>query len=493
MKKYIHLLFILIMIFVLTSCSNKNDDPEYYNDLGEHQEILTVVLSPDYAPYEFISDVTKTGYKKYAGADVEVAKFIAKELGYKLKINSADFNLCPTEVNGGKADISISGFSWTPSRAENYELSKTYFAEGDGKQQLLINKDNLTKFSSINDLNNPSIKVAAQGGSLQDELVDAYLPNATKENFDSIDEALQYLKNGKYDAIALSEHTIEISCAGNENFTIVPEDFPTPEAGMVVLAKKGNTELISKINTVIDKIVEQNLYATWIEEAKEFAKENYFDGASNIFKIITTYMPTLLKGLGITLLLSLLTVVFGAILGFFICTLTLSKNKLVKFIGQTYIEVIRGIPLLLQLFVIYLALPSTVSKFFAATLALVINSGAYVSEIIRGGILAVDKGQTEAARSLGLNKTQTMFKIVLPQAIKNILPSIGNEYVTVIKETSLASSFYLGELMTAQALIGAATYLYLEAYIVVAIFYFITTFTISKLIKLLEGAMNAND
>ena len=213
----------------------------------------------------------------------------------------------------------------------------------------------------------------------------------------------------------------------------------------------------------------------------------------NVYKIITEYFSLIIKGLGMTLLLSLLTVVFGAILGLLICLMTMSKNKIIKYIGTAYVEVIRGVPLLLQLFVIYLAMPNTISKFISATLALIINSGAYVSEIFRAGIQAVDKGQTEAARSLGMNKTQTMFRIILPQAVKNILPAVGNEYVTVIKETSLASSFYLGELMTVQSLIGTATYLYLDAYIVVAIFYFVSTFTLSKLIKMLERRLGASD
>ena len=213
----------------------------------------------------------------------------------------------------------------------------------------------------------------------------------------------------------------------------------------------------------------------------------------NVYKIIKEYFPLIIEGLGMTLLLSLLTVVLGAVVGFLVCLMTMSKNKVVKFVGTAYVEIIRGVPLLLQLFVIYLAMPNSVSKFVSATIALVINSGAYVAEIIRAGIQAVDKGQTEAARSLGLNRMQTMIKVVLPQAIKNILPAIGNEYVTVIKETSLASSFYLGELMTVQHKIGTATYLYLDAYIVVAIFYFISTFTLSKLIKMLERRLDASD
>lgn len=275
MKKMFKLFIFVITLVLcvgLTAC--KNDDPEFYNDLGDKdQEVLTVVLSPDYAPYEFIADITKSGYMQYGGADVEVAKFIAKELGMKLKITSAAFDLCPSEVNAGKADLSISGFSWTPKRAENYELSKTYFAEGDGKQQILILKENADKFKSLADLNKADVKVAAQGGSLQDELVDAYLPNATKENFENIDQAVQLLISGKYDAIALSEHTVDVRVSVNDNLQALAEDFPVPEAGLVILAKKGNTELMAKVNAAIDKIIAENLYAKWMEEAKKLASE----------------------------------------------------------------------------------------------------------------------------------------------------------------------------------------------------------------------------
>ena len=195
----------------------------------------------------------------------------------KLKITSANFDLCPSEVNAGKADLSISGFSWTPARAENYELSDTYFAEGDGLQQVLILKENAEKFKSLEDLNKAEVKVAAQGGSLQDELVDSYLPNATKENFDNIDQAVQLLISGKYDAIALSEHTVDVRVQANDKLQALAENFPVQEAGLVVLAKKGNTELMAKVNAAIAKIVEQNLYAKWMEEAKELAKSKGLD------------------------------------------------------------------------------------------------------------------------------------------------------------------------------------------------------------------------
>lgn len=213
----------------------------------------------------------------------------------------------------------------------------------------------------------------------------------------------------------------------------------------------------------------------------------------NIIDIIIEYYPLLLKGLGITAILSLITVIFGAVIGAVISLMTMSKNKVLKVIGNIYVEVIRGVPLLLQLLIIYIALPSNVGKFIAAAIALIINSGAYVAEIIRAGIQAVDKGQMDAAISLGMSKTQAMIKVVLPQAVKNILPAIGNEYVTVIKETSLASTFYIGDLMTAQKYIGTDTYLFLESYIVVGLFYFLATFTLSKIISRVEKGLSLSD
>ncbi len=212
----------------------------------------------------------------------------------------------------------------------------------------------------------------------------------------------------------------------------------------------------------------------------------------NVVKIIINYFPLLLKGLGVTLELSAITVFFGAFIGIAVCLMVMTKVKIVSFIGKAYVEVLRGVPLLLQLCAIYLVFSSTIGKFAATAVALMLNSGAYVAEIMRAGIQAVDKGQTEAARSLGMSKTQTMIKIILPQAIRNILPAIGNEYVTIIKETSLAMTFFVGDLMTVQKEIGSTTYLYLEAYIAVAIFYFVSTFTLSKLIMAFERRLKTN-
>jgi His/Glu/Gln/Arg/opine family amino acid ABC transporter permease subunit len=201
----------------------------------------------------------------------------------------------------------------------------------------------------------------------------------------------------------------------------------------------------------------------------------------------------LIKGLGVTLALSAITVVGGAIIGFLVCLFTMSNSKILKFLGKAYIEVIRGIPLFLQLYIFYILLSNEISSFVAIAIALIVNSGAYVAEIIRAGIQSIDKGQYEASRSLGMSKRKTMIKVILPQSIKNIIPAIGNEYVTIIKETSLGSAFFIGDLMTVQKQIGNDSYDFLGAYIVVAIFYFISTFSLSKIISRIERAYKKND
>ncbi len=218
----------------------------------------------------------------------------------------------------------------------------------------------------------------------------------------------------------------------------------------------------------------------------------------NIQKVLSRYPNLFLSGLGYTLLLSLITVSFGVVLGSLVALMRRSRFKPIAFIATAYVEVIRGTPLLLQLYFFAFLLPEMLpilelSNFSCICVALVLNSAGYVSEVIRAGIQAVDYGQTEAARSLGMTARQTMVHVVFPQAIKNILPALCNEFVTVIKETSLASTFFIGDLMTSYNVIKGAMYLVLEPLIVVGVIYFVLTFTLSKAIAVLERRLKASD
>lgn len=215
----------------------------------------------------------------------------------------------------------------------------------------------------------------------------------------------------------------------------------------------------------------------------------------NIVKIMTQYWDVfLIKGLSVTLSLSFIAVFFGVIIGALVALGKMSRFKLLRGILDAYVEIIRGTPILLQLYLFYFILPMAfpalnIDTYPSIAIALVVNSSAYVSEVIRSGIQAVDKGQTEAARSLGLNKTQTLIKVVLPQAIKNILPALCNEFIMMIKETSLASTFFVGDLMTSYLTVRGVTFLAIESLFIVGMIYFVLTFALSKLVGIYENKL----
>jgi His/Glu/Gln/Arg/opine family amino acid ABC transporter permease subunit len=215
----------------------------------------------------------------------------------------------------------------------------------------------------------------------------------------------------------------------------------------------------------------------------------------NMIEIMEKYWRLfLLEGLKNTLILTFISVSMGTVLGALVALMRMSKLKLLRFLSSFYIEVIRGTPILLQLYIFYFVLPSLLpflklSQFLWVSIALCVNSAAYVSEVIRSGIQAVDKGQMEAARCLGLSEGQAMLKIILPQAVRNILPALGNEFIMMLKETSLASTFFLYDLMTVCNVVKGAEYLTLEPMTIVALIYLCMTFPLSKLVGYFEKKM----
>ena len=215
------------------------------------------------------------------------------------------------------------------------------------------------------------------------------------------------------------------------------------------------------------------------------------------------YWSLFLEGLGMTVYMGLVTVLISTVSGSLMALMRRSRLGVGKFrpiswIATVYVEVIRGTPILLQLYFFYFMLPQwlpflNLSEFTCVMVACCVNSTAYVCEIVRAGIQAVDIGQTEAARSLGLTGRQTMIHIVLPQAVNNILPALCNEFVAIVKETSLASTFFIGELMTQFKTIQGITFRVLEPLTIIGIIYFLLTFVLSKLIALLERRMSASE
>ena len=208
------------------------------------------------------------------------------------------------------------------------------------------------------------------------------------------------------------------------------------------------------------------------------------------FEIIINSLPLLLVGAGITIEISALSVGFGLLIGTVLGVCRICLNKPLRYFAAIYVELIRGTPLLVQIFVAYFALPlltgSRVDPFIAAIAACSINSGAYVAEIFRGGIQSIDVGQMEAGRSLGLTWSQTMRFVILPQAFKRIIPPLGNEFIAMLKDSSLVSVIGFEELTRRGQLIIARTYASLEIWMAVAFIYLVMTFTISRFVAYLE-------
>lgn len=201
------------------------------------------------------------------------------------------------------------------------------------------------------------------------------------------------------------------------------------------------------------------------------------------------------SGLGYTLLISLFSVLLGLVIGILMALMRLSKSKILRAVSGIYIDIIRGTPTMVQLLIIYFVIFANVhiDKWVVGFIAFGINSGAYIAEIVRGGILSVNIGQTEAGRSLGMTHKQTMASIVMPQAMKNILPALGNEFVVLIKETAVIGMIANIDLVGAARKVQSLTYDYLIPLLSIAVIYYVVIKIISTLLSKVEKGMRKAD
>lgn len=487
MKK---ILLSFMLVFMLTACSPQTSSAQPQNLLEEiiAEGEIVIATSPDYAPYEFV-DPRELGQNQYVGADIELARYIAKELGVDLVIQSMAFDDIPSAISLAKYDMGLSGFSYTEDRAKVVDFTVGYDNSEGESQGFLVREDNT--FTSLEDFNNATITM--QNGSLQQMLVEAQTPNATKRLTTSLDDSVMELKAGKTDAVAISIATGEAYLANNQGLKVSDVTFEmTYNQGIMGIIPKGEPELLEAVDAIITEARDSGKYQTWLEESKVLAAEvgDLGEVKPNIFTLAKAYGHVFLQGAVGTLWLSLIVVFFGTIFGGLLALTKMTKFKPLQFFASAYIELVRGTPILLQLYLFVYGgaqfLPNMISDYMWVVIALVFNSSAYVAEVFRAGVQAVDKGQFEAAKSLGLSDKNMMVKVILPQAIKNILPALGNEFVMMIKETSLASIFFINSLMTSQAVVSAATHMKFEALGIVGIIYFILTFSLSKVISYFE-------
>ncbi len=265
MKKIITLILITLTI---TACGNKTGS---VLDQIETNEEIIVAVSPDYPPYEFI-DASKTGQDQYVGADVELAKYIANELGVKLTIKAMDFSDIPSAVSLQRFNVGISGFTYSDERAEQIQFSKPYDNSESTCQGFLVHKDNAKDFKNIDDFSKSTIVV--QNGSMQQNYLQAQLPEANERPIAKLDDAVLELKYGKVDAVAISCEAAKSFTLNNDDILLSDIKFDViDEEGMMVIMPKDQTELLDKINAILDDVIDQGLYSKWMSDANLLAEE----------------------------------------------------------------------------------------------------------------------------------------------------------------------------------------------------------------------------
>lgn len=474
------LLFILVALLPLKEAFAEESDP-VYDSIMQRGELI-VGLSADYAPYEFHAQVD--GKDKVVGFDISIAQKIADDLGVKLKIEELGFDALLGALKTGKIDMVISGMSPTPERLQEVSFSLPYMHV---KQRVIVRKGDESKFTSTKDFS--GVKVGAQKQTTQEELIKNELTGAIPTSLQKIPDIIMNLKNKKIDAAVIEGPVAEAYIAQNTDLAFANVEFQNGEKDAAVAFPKDSPILEEKVNTSIKQIEDEKLMDGYQKEA---SKLMFSDNKSFLEK----YGKFYINGAGYTIFLAFMGVLFGAIIGGLLAMMKLSKSRIFRWIAIAYIEYVRGTPLLVQIFIVYFGtgvLGLDLSKVAAGCIALALNSGAYVAEIIRAGINAVNKGQVEAARSLGMNQMQSMRYIILPQAIKNILPALGNEFVTVIKESSVVSVIGVSELIFQAGNVQGASFKPFLPYLVVSLIYFVLTFTISRLLGVAERRMSTSD
>lgn len=511
MKKIIITIVAVIMAvgmcFAFTACNNKDEGT------------LTVGMECGYAPFNYtqtnadngaVSISNATGY--YAnGYDVMIAKKIAESLGKKLVIVKYDFNALINAVKSDSLDLIIAGMSPTEERKKEIDFSDAYY-----KSQLVIvvRKDgNYANAKSLTDFN--GAKIVAQQGTFHDTALEEQSVQYGIERQTPMEDfptMITALKSKTIDGYVAEAPGAKSDCASNSELTyiaLVNNDtgFKASEEDVqIAVGMKKGSEYKDKVNSVLASLDSDTRF-TMMEEATTNAPKTD-ESTSNLWKqmwnILKRYWRQLLWGVAYTVIVSIAGTIVGLLIGLLIGiyrTASKPRNWFTKilraigyFIVNLYIEIFRGTPMMVQAMVIYwgyafISGGTTLNVLLAGFVIVSINTGAYMAEIVRGGIISIDKGQTEGSQAIGMKHGQMMRSVVLPQVMRNILPSIANEFVINIKDTSVLNVIGFAELYWFAKDIAATTFQTFATYLLIAAIYFVLTFIITRILRLIEKKM----
>ncbi|MCT6857573.1 MAG: ABC transporter substrate-binding protein/permease, partial [Bombilactobacillus mellis] len=340
----------------------------------------------------------------------------------------------------------------------------------------------------------------AQTGSIQYNWVKKDVKKVQLKGMDKITDLMLALQTHKVAAVVLDQASAEAYANNTKGLIAIDAGFNVKVPGTAIAFPKGAQSLVNAANTSIADIKSKDLInKKYLPEAGKYMVSGSFKAQkgkqaqkkSKVNNSMWAYKDFFAAGLGYTIFISAISVVFGFLLGVILSLMRLSQNKFAQVVATSYIEFVRGTPLMVQLLFVYFGLglivniPSLVSGIIAVSL----NSAAYVAEVIRSGINSIPIGQTEASRSLGMSRSMTMKYIILPQAMKNIWPALGNEFVSLIKESSIVSVIGVKDLIYQSKIVQSDTYRGVMPLVVTMVLYFIITFGISRLMKHFEGKM----
>jgi len=488
--KWLRLIILGLSCLLLTLTFNLSQATE--------QKQLKVAVEPVFAPFEFKSE---TG--ELQGFDIDLIRAVGDAAGFTVQFQTIAFDGIIPALQARTVDAAVGAMTITPERAKAVSFSRPYFKAG-----LAIAVQTETQdIKTFDDLQGK--KIAVQIGTTGAETAKK-IPNADIRTFNEAVLALQELRNGNVDAVINDAPTTLYALrTGNLSGIRVTGDFLTEEYyGIPTPLNSPNLPLINQgLTTILSNGAYQKIYQKWFnaqppqlpQSVPGLAPPSQQSNSLQFLNIIFNALPVLLAGALVTLALAIISALFGLLGGSLLGIAHLSSLFWLRWAARAYIDFFRGTPLLVQIFMIYFGIPAliqslgmqfTFDRFVAAVLALSCNGSAYIAEIVRAGIQSIEVGQSEAARSLGLNPLQTMRYVIFPQALRRMLPPLGNEFISLLKDTSLVAIIGFEELFRQGQLIVATTYKPFELYAAVALIYLLLTLLSSQGFSYLEKAMD---
>ena len=450
----------------------------------------TIASDSSFAPFVF-----QDSNNKYTGIDMDLIKAIAKDQGFTIEITNPGFDAALNAVQSGQADGMIAGMSVTDARKETFDFSEPYYTAN----AILAIKETST-ITSYKDLKGKTVGVK-NGTASQTFLTKSQSKYDYKiKTFADASSMYDSLNSGSVDAVMDDEPVVKYSISQGQKLKTPIKGTPIGDTAFAV--KKGsNPELIQMFNNGLANIKKNGQYQKILDKYLKKSSSNTSSSGSKvdettIWGLLQNNYKQLLSGLGITLALALLSFAIAMVIGIIFGMFSVSPVKALRIISEVFVDVIRGIPLMILAAFIFWGIPNLIESmtghqnpindFVAGTIALSLNAGAYIAEIVRGGIQAVPAGQMEASRSLGISYSKTMRKIILPQATKIMLPNFVNQFVIALKDTTIVSAIGLVELFQTGKIIIARNYQSFKMYAILAVFYLIIITLLTRLAKRLE-------